>query len=62
MQKRQKEHAVSSENITLQEENFHYYILIFAVMQIENSLNLNSAYYYVFRNLSMIAYTIEIQT
>ena len=26
-----------------------------------NSLNLNSVYYYIFRNLSMIAYIIEIQ-
>ena len=26
-----------------------------------NSLNLNSAYYYIFRNLSMIAYLIEFQ-
>ena len=25
-----------------------------------NSQNLNSAYYYIFRNLSMIAYVIEI--
>ena len=26
-----------------------------------NSLNLNSAFYYIFRNLSIIAYIIEIQ-
>ena len=44
---------------TLQEENFYWY-LNFAFSLMANSLNLNSAYYYTFRNLSMIAYMIEI--
>ena len=34
-------------------------LLLYSLM--ENSLNLNSVYYYIFRNLSMIAYIIEIQ-
>ena len=33
----------------------------FALLLMSNSLNLNSAYYCVFRNLPMIAYIIEIQ-
>ena len=45
---------------TLQEENFHW-TLKFAILLMENPLNLNSAYSYIFRNLSMIAYIIEIQ-
>ena len=40
---------------TLQEENLHR-ISIIAI-----SLNLNSAHYYAFRNLPMIAHIIEIQ-
>ena len=44
---------------TLQEENFHWN-LNFAIEKF-NSLNLNSIYYYIFRNLSMIAYMIKIQ-
>ena len=44
---------------TLQEENFHWN-LNFAFSLMANSLNLNSAYYYTFRNLSMKASMIEI--
>ena len=33
----------------------------FDILLIANSLNLNSAYYYIFRNLFMIAYITEIQ-
>ena len=46
--------------ITLQEENIHRN-LNYAISLKSNSLNLNSAYYYIFRNLSMIAFIIEIQ-
>ena len=46
-------------HVTLQEKNFHW-ILISAILLMANSLNLYSAYYCV-RNLSMIAYIIEIQ-
>ena len=42
---------------TLQEGNFHQN-LIFAVLLM---VNLNSAYYYIVGNLSMIAFIIEIQ-
>ena len=45
---------------TLQEENFHW-ILNYDSSLMENSPNLNSLYYYVFGNFSMIAYIIEIQ-
>ena len=45
---------------TLQEPHFHWN-LNFAISLMANSLNLNSAYNYVFRNLSMIAYMIEFQ-
>ena len=51
---------------TLQEENFHW-SLKFAFLLMANPLNLNSAYSYIFSNLSMIifsklkAYIIEIQ-
>ena len=45
---------------TLQEENFHGN-LNFAISPMTNSLNFYSAYYYIFRNLSMIAYLIEFQ-
>ena len=57
--------------LTLEEEKF-YWNLNFAISIMANSLNLDSAYYiyrnlsmiayhYSFRNLSMIAYTVEIQ-
>ena len=42
------------------EENFNWN-LNFAVSLIANSLNLNPAYYYIFWNLSIIAYIIEVQ-
>ena len=47
---------------TLKGKKFHW-ILILAFSLMANSLNLNSAcpYYYIFRNLSTIAYIIEIQ-
>ena len=45
---------------TLQKENFHWNIN-FAISLMTNLVNLNSAYYYIFRNLSMTAYLIEIQ-
>ena len=45
---------------TLREEDFHWN-LNFAIPLMANSLNLNSANYYIFRNLSMIAYIIGIQ-
>ena len=41
----------------VQEENFHR-ILIFAILLMANKLNFNSAYY-IFRNLSVMAYIIE---
>ena len=44
----------------LQDESFHW-ILNFAILLMANLLNLNSAYYHIFRNLSMMAYMIEIQ-
>ena len=44
----------------LQHESYHWN-LIFAISLMANSLNLNSAYFYIFRNLSMIAQMIEIQ-
>ena len=40
---------------TLQEENF-YWNITFTISIVANSLNLNSAYYYIFRSLSMIGY------
>ena len=40
--------------------NFHWN-LYFAISLVANSLNLNYAYYYDFRNLSVIAYMIEIR-
>ena len=46
--------------ITLQEENFHWH-LNFAILLKENSLNLNSAFISIFRNLSMIAFIIWMQ-
>ena len=46
--------------IPYMEENFNWN-LNFAVSLIANSLNLNPAYYYIFWNLSMIAYIIEVQ-
>ena len=45
---------------TLQEENFHWNSN-FAISLMANSLTLNYAYYYIYRNNSMIAYIIEIQ-
>ena len=45
---------------TLKPENFQWN-LNFAITLMANSLNLNCAYDYVFRNLSMLAYIIEIQ-
>ena len=44
---------------TLQRETFHWNLNI-AISLMANLLNLNSAYY-IFRNLSMIAYMTEIQ-
>ena len=45
---------------TLQEENFHWNSN-FAIWLMGNSLNLNSVFYYIFRNFSMIGCIIEIQ-
>ena len=45
---------------TLRVENFQCN-LIFSISLMAISLNSNSVYYYSFRNLSMIAYIIEIQ-
>ena len=45
---------------TLREENFHWN-LNSAISLMANSLNLNYVYCFIFRNLSMIAYLIEIQ-
>ena len=36
-------------------------ICLFPISLMANLLNLNSVYYYIFRNLSMIVYIIEIQ-
>ena len=41
----------------VQEEDFHWN-LNFAISLMGNSLNLNSTYYFIFRNLSMIAYIV----
>ena len=46
--------------ITLEEENFHWKVN-FAHFDNGYLLNLNSAYHYIFRNISMIAYMVEIQ-
>ena len=53
-------HCKGSTAITLQEENFNWN-LNFAISLMENSLNFNSTHYYIFGNLSMIAYIIAIQ-
>ena len=45
---------------TLVVENLHWN-LNFAIWVMVNSLDFNSVYYYIFRNLSMIAFIIEIQ-
>ena len=45
---------------TLKEENF-YWNLNFVISLMANSLNLKFAYSFIFRNLSTIAYIIEIQ-
>ena len=45
-------------HISLQEDNFQQN-LIFAFLLMTKSLNLNSAYYYNFMSLSMIAYMIK---
>ena len=50
----------SSPICTLQEESFHWN-LNFAISLTANLLNLNSSYYFIFLNLSMIAYITEIQ-
>ena len=42
----------------LQERNFHCN-LNFAISLMANLLNLNSAYYYILRNLLMLAYTMN---
>ena len=52
--------AINALAYTLQEEMFDWNLNL-AISLMVNSLNLNSAYYYIFRNLSMIAYMIEIQ-
>ena len=44
----------------LQEENSGLH-LNFAILLMANSLNLNSSYLYIFTNLFMIVYIIEIQ-
>ena len=49
-----------NKNYTQQEESFHWK-LNFAIPLMTNLLNLNSAYHYIIRNLSMIACIIEIQ-
>ena len=41
------------------QENFHWNLYLGRLMA--NLLNVNYAYHYIFRNLSMIAYKIEIQ-
>ena len=46
--------------ISLWAGNIHWN-LNFAISLIANSLNFNFAYYYIFKNLLVIAYTIEIQ-
>ena len=46
--------------VTLKEEDFHLN-LYFAITLMVNLLNINYASYYIFRNLSIIAYIIEIQ-
>ena len=53
---------IHGEPFALQEENFHWNSN-FAISLITNSLKLNSAYRYniIFKNLTMIAYMIEIQ-
>ena len=51
-----KRHSMS----ILQDESFHWN-LNFAISLMAKSLDLNSSNYYIFRNLSMIAYMIEIQ-
>ena len=45
---------------TLQGKHFHW-ILISNISLMAMSLNLNSAYYYIFRSLSMVAHIIDIQ-
>ena len=52
--------AINAHAYTLQEEMFDWNLNL-AISLMVNSLNLNSAYYYIFRNLSMTAYMIEIQ-
>ena len=54
------ENTGNSSHNALQEEHF-YWILNFAISLMANSLNLNSAYYYIFRNLLMMANIIQIQ-
>ena len=44
----------------LQEANSHWNLNL-AISLMAYSLNINSAYYFIFRNLSMIAYIIEVQ-
>ena len=46
--------------LTIQEENFHWN-LNFAKSLMANTPNQKSAYYYIFRNLSMKSYMIEIK-
>ena len=45
---------------TLKEENFHWYFS-FATSLMANSLNLISVYSYIYRNISVITFIIEIQ-
>ena len=45
---------------TLKEENFYWY-LSFATSLMANSLNLNSVHSYIYRNISVITFIIEIQ-
>ena len=47
-----------TKSTTLQEGNFHWN-LNFAISLMANLLNLNSAYYYILRNLLMLAYTMN---
>ena len=46
--------------VTLLEKNFHWNVN-FAISLMANCQNLNSGYFYIFRNLSMTAYITEIQ-
>ena len=59
LEKNENTHAHCITRSTLQGKDVHWN-LSFAIFLLANSLDSNSAYYYNFRNLSMIAYIIEI--